>query len=160
MPSFLEDHYNRQQSRYEERLLQTRITFYVSLFLIIVGVLIIFVGVYLLIIHSPSGGIATGAGFISGTLGGIIFRLNNNVNKRLDQTAQELQSLAGHIDGCHQAEDIINKISNASKKDNELATLAKNIQRGPPKVNRDSRASPRSQTSSGIIYRIFRRIFP
>ena len=160
--SFLEDHYRKQQSRYTERLLQARICFYLAIFLLVIGALIILAGFgyFLLIVKSPLGGsIAAGAGAISGILGRLILKFHNDVNTRLDQTAQELQSLASHVDWLSNAERYINQITDPDRKNKALEDLARNSQKGPPRAIPHVGGSPHNQSSSGIIRAFVRKLF-
>ncbi len=147
--SFIEDHYLAQKTRYQKRLLETRITFFVTLILLIIGVGIIFLGIVLLIIRNPVGGTATWSGSISSIITGAIFIFNNDTNRRLDETGRELASLAIHLDGIRNAEHFIHQINDTARKDKALDDLAKNSLKGLPQENRRTAASLLRQRSSG-----------
>jgi len=102
----------------DERLRQARIAFNASIFLGGAGVLLIFVGVAFLLFTSSvkPATITASIGAVQNVLGVVIYALNREVNKRLDETNAELVRL----EKIRVAEDLILRTFDPATREEEL----------------------------------------
>ena len=108
----------------KERLRQARMTFNVALSLATAGVVIIFVGIVLMFQGATTGGSITAAvGAVSEAASLILFRLNNDTNKRLDSVSHDL----GTLESARVAAGLIDRMQNEDEKDAAIRALAQNL---------------------------------
>jgi hypothetical protein len=108
----------------KERERQARNTFNAALGLIIAGILIVFVGVYLLFRKNiTEGSVTSSVGAISNILGGTIIKFYRDTNNRMDSLNNDLFVL----NTAKVQYAMILKISDSNKRDLELSELIKSI---------------------------------
>jgi len=110
----------------DERMRQARYAFNAALTLVVVGVLIIFTGVAMLWFGNSvePGAITVGVGAITEVVSAILFKLNKEVNVRLDEVRKELSAIETARIGLGLAKEI----DNLEKRDDAIANLAERLQ--------------------------------
>jgi hypothetical protein len=107
-----------------ERERQAKNSFNAALSLIIAGIIIFFVGVYLLFRKNiTEGSLTSSFGAISNILGGTIIKFYRDTNNRMDKLNDDLSVLYS----AKVQYAMILKISDLNKRDNELSILIKSI---------------------------------
>ena len=110
----------------DERERQARISFNAAIGLISTGILIIFLGVYLLFKNNiTSGTLISGIGGITNILGGTILKFYKETNNRMDSVYNDLSIL----DTAKVQYALILQINSKSKRDSELKKLIASIGR-------------------------------
>ena len=109
-----QEHYEILGSHYKERLRQSRMVSNVTVFLLVIGVLIVFIGIALLLKNDITSGIVTtSSGIISDIIIGVIFKFNKDSNDRLDITAEDM----GYFERVRTSEVLMDKITDPDRKD-------------------------------------------
>ncbi|NOU16045.1 MAG: hypothetical protein HOO91_00610 [Bacteroidales bacterium] len=108
----------------QERERQAKNTFNAALGLIIAGILIVFIGVYLLFKKNVTeGAVTSSVGAISNILGGTIIKFYRDTNNRMDRLNNDLFVL----NTAKVQYAMILKIGDSKKRDSELSELIKSI---------------------------------
>jgi energy-converting hydrogenase Eha subunit A len=126
----ISDGQNATRAYRDERMRQARWSFNAAIVLLVVGVLIIFAGIVMILLTDKEigGAIGTSVGAVVEVVSALMFKFNNDVNSRLDESNAALAVL----EYARVANLLIAKIEDSNKRDDairetalSLATLAK-----------------------------------
>jgi len=117
--------HNDAQGVRTERMRQARLTFNAAITLAIIGVLIIFSGVGLLLLRDvvAAGSLTAGVGAVTEVVSAVLFRLNHEANKSLDQVGKDLSA----IEAAQIAMTLIEKIKDPKTRDEAIREAAKDL---------------------------------